>query len=138
MAHQAILSIYFLATAFLVVGSRDFPILATTVPGCLYHGKWYQAGSFQHSPCEPCQCTSSGQAYCAIVDCFFDGCVDAVHDPNKCCPQCPNGRNCKAPDGTIIKHGDTYNTPTMSCQCSSFGTLAQCASLAQPHEIVAS
>nr|XP_034303064.1 brorin-like [Crassostrea gigas] len=111
------------ATIFLTVTGQDL----VTSSGCLYHGKVYPVGSFDPSPCEICQCSSSGQAYCAIVDCFSVGCADAVHDPNQCCPVCPNGRNCKAPDGTIIKHGDTYSTAYITCLCLQFGTLAECA-----------
>ena len=29
---------------------------------------------------------------CAIVDCFMPPCVDAVRNPDQCCPVCPNGR----------------------------------------------
>ncbi|XP_022325732.2 von Willebrand factor C domain-containing protein 2-like [Crassostrea virginica] len=120
-----------IATGLLTVHGLT-PLLATTPGGCLYHGQYYPVGSFQASPCEPCQCTSSGQAFCAIVDCFFGGCVDQVHDKNHCCPVCPNGRNCKAPDGTIIKHGDTYSTGDMTCHCSAFGILAECTYKLQP------
>ena len=80
-----------IATGLLTVHGLT-PLLATTPGGCLYHGQYYPVGSFQPSPCEPCQCTSSGQAFCAIVDCFFGGCVDQVHDKNHCCPVCPNGK----------------------------------------------
>uniref|UniRef100_A0A8W8KPL4 VWFC domain-containing protein n=1 Tax=Magallana gigas TaxID=29159 RepID=A0A8W8KPL4_MAGGI len=77
------------ATIFLTVTGQDL----VTSSGCLYHGKVYPVGSFDPSPCEICQCSSSGQAYCAIVDCFSVGCADAVHDPNQCCPVCPNVRH---------------------------------------------
>ncbi|XP_052721316.1 von Willebrand factor C domain-containing protein 2-like [Crassostrea angulata] len=109
------------ATIFLTVSGQDL------VTSSGYHGNVYPVGSFDPSPCEICQCSSCGQAYCAIVDCFSVGCVDAVHEPNQCCPVCPNGRNCKAPDGTIIKHGDTYSTAYMTCHCLQFSTLAECA-----------
>ncbi|XP_056009581.1 von Willebrand factor C domain-containing protein 2-like [Ostrea edulis] len=134
MASLTFLSICLFATVFITVSSQD--LLSTSTAGCLYHGKYYPVGSFKPSACQPCQCTSSGQAFCAIVDCFFGGCVDAVHNPDHCCPVCPNGRNCKAPDGTIIKHGDTYSTAEMTCQCSSFGTLATCAHKLQPIQVV--
>ena len=86
------LQIFCLITTGLLTVHGLSPTLATTPGGCLYHGQFYSVGSFQASPCEPCQCTSSGQAYCAIVDCFFGGCVDQVHDKNHCCPVCPNGK----------------------------------------------
>ncbi|XP_062574847.1 von Willebrand factor C domain-containing protein 2-like [Saccostrea cucullata] len=133
--NQIIASVCLLASVFLVGQSQDLPVLATAASGCLYHGKHYPIGPFKPSACEPCHCTSSGQAYCAIVDCFFGGCVDAVHDPDHCCPVCPNGRNCKAPDGTIIKHGETYSTADMTCHCS-FGTRAECALKLEPIKIV--
>merc|ERR1712226_297275 len=84
-------------------------LAVTQAPGCTQHGHTYAVGeSFQPSPCEHCFCSPSGQVACAITDCFFTMCVDAVHDPKHCCPTCPNGANCKHTDGTIIKKGTTY------------------------------
>ncbi|XP_060572485.1 von Willebrand factor C domain-containing protein 2-like [Ruditapes philippinarum] len=100
---------------------------------CVRDGKTYQIGqSFQPTPCEHCFCSADGRVVCAIADCFFTPCVDAVHDPTKCCPQCPNGENCQHSDGTIIKKGEVYNPdPNTSCMCPSsfhFGpTQAVCA-----------
>ncbi|XP_060575015.1 brorin-like isoform X2 [Ruditapes philippinarum] len=86
---------------------------------CVRDGKTYQIGErFRPTPCEHCFCSADGHHMCAIVDCFFTPCVDAVHDPKKCCPQCPNGENCKHSDGTIIKKGEVYNpNPYTSCMC---------------------
>ena len=62
------------------------------LPVCVRDGKTYQVGeSFQPTPCEHCFCSPDGRDVCAVADCFFTPCVDAVHDPTKCCPQCPNG-----------------------------------------------
>ena len=69
-------------------------IRQTTVPqaiNCLYNGKTYGLGSFHPTPCEHCQCTSTGQAFCAIIDCAPPQCVDYVRHPDQCCPVCPNG-----------------------------------------------
>lgn len=63
----------------------------TPVMGCMKDGKFYHEGAqFHPSPCEHCYC-NNGRVMCAIADCFMTPCVDAVHDPTKCCPTCPNG-----------------------------------------------
>lgn len=68
-------------------------ILATVPQECTYHGKTYPLGhSFHPSPCEHCTCTQMGRVMCAIADCFFTPCVNPIHDPNKCCPVCPDGK----------------------------------------------
>ncbi|KAL4230644.1 von Willebrand factor C domain-containing protein 2-like [Mactra antiquata] len=107
------------------------PMIAAT---CTYNGITYHSGeSFQPSPCEHCYCPPGGHVACAIADCFFTPCVDAVHDPTKCCPQCPNGPNCRHTDGTIIKQGDVYHPDANTeCRCADnhfgFGTdAALCA-----------
>ncbi|XP_022325731.2 brorin-like [Crassostrea virginica] len=127
------LQIFCLIATGLLTGHGLTPLLATSPGGCLYRGQYYPLGSFQASLCEHCQCTSSGQAYCAIEECFsFIGCVDHVRDKNHCCLVCPNGRNCVTADGTTIKHGDTYSTGDMTCHCSGDGIFAECAHTLQP------
>jgi hypothetical protein len=70
------------------------PQPVTVAPGCVVNGVTYKAGErFHKSPCRPCYCSADGHINCAIVDCFFTPCVDAIHDPTKCCPVCPNGRS---------------------------------------------
>ena len=65
---------------------------ATVIPECQHNGKTYAPfQSFNPSPCEHCMCSSNGRVACAIADCFFTPCVDAVHDPKRCCPICPHG-----------------------------------------------
>ncbi|KAK3088755.1 hypothetical protein FSP39_023368 [Pinctada imbricata] len=107
-----------------------------TTSRCLHNGKTYQVGSFQPSPCEHCQCTSTGRAFCAIADCFITPCVDSIHDPTKCCPVCPNGPNCRAPDGTIIKKGEKHTTADGSlCQCqTSFSFSHEAICLLKPKD----
>ncbi|XP_052098796.1 kielin/chordin-like protein [Mytilus californianus] len=76
----------------------------SVVSGCSKDGKLYKEGaSFQPTPCEHCFC-NGGKVICAIADCFMPMCVDAVHDPTKCCSVCPNGRNCYA--GNTVIQGD--------------------------------
>jgi len=65
--------------------------ILTLPPGCMYEGKLYQFGPFKPSPCKHCQCDHSGRAFCAIEDCFFNRCVDAVRKNDTCCPVCLNG-----------------------------------------------
>lgn len=71
-----------------------FPLELTTpsAAGCYYQGSYYPVGSFKPTPCEYCQCSISGQAMCAIADCAPPQCADAVHEKDKCCPTCPNGK----------------------------------------------
>lgn len=77
-----------------VYGSTVLPMTATAPNGCMHEGTHYNIGdSFQPSPCEHCYCTPDGNVACAIADCFFVPCVDAVHDPKQCCPVCPNGKH---------------------------------------------
>ncbi|XP_062574781.1 von Willebrand factor C domain-containing protein 2-like [Saccostrea cucullata] len=113
------------------------PLELTTTAGCYYHGSYYPVGSFNPTPCEYCQCTTSGQAMCAIADCVMTPCVDPIHEKDKCCPTCPNGHNCKAPDGHIIKVGDTYHMDHYTtCHCDSHqwgSNLAVCAHRHPPH-----
>ena len=60
--------------------------------GCYRNGTFYEEGSqFQPTPCEHCYC-NSGIIQCRIAQCYITLCVDPVHDPNKCCPDCPNGK----------------------------------------------
>lgn len=63
-----------------------------SVSGCYYQGSHYPMGSFKPTPCEYCQCSISGQAMCAIADCAPPQCADYVHEKDKCCPTCPNGK----------------------------------------------
>lgn len=73
----------------------DLFSLELTTPsaaGCYYQGSYYPVGSFKPTPCEYCQCSISGQAMCAIADCAPPQCADAVHEKDKCCPTCPNGK----------------------------------------------
>ena len=86
------LQIFCLIATGLLTGHGLTPLLATSPGGCLYRGQYYPLGSFQASPCDHCQCTFSGQAYCSPVNCFFGECVDQVYDKNHCCPVCPNGK----------------------------------------------
>ncbi|XP_061185808.1 von Willebrand factor C domain-containing protein 2-like [Saccostrea echinata] len=127
-----------LVFAITYVQGELLPLELTTTAGCYYQGSYYPIGSFKPTPCEYCQCTTSGQAMCAIADCFITPCVDAIHEKDKCCPTCPNGHNCKAPDGHIIKAGDTYHMnryTTCHCDGHQFGSnLAVCAHIAiDPH-----
>merc|ERR1712154_121455 len=112
--------------AVVLVSAEAAIVPATGLPikpanGCFFEGKWYQEHAQNNTnPCRPCTCYS-GQMACAIVDCFFEPCVDAVHDPKHCCPTCPNGRNCRAPDGHIIPADGTLYKPDRNTQCTCSG-----------------
>ena len=58
---------------------------------CSYKGKAYSVGKFKPSPCEYCECTNTGRAFCAQPGCIRPPCVDYVNKPDLCCPVCPNG-----------------------------------------------
>ena len=47
---------------------------------------------YQPDPCTVCECTSLGTACWVPEYCSPPRCVDAVHHPDKCCPECPNGK----------------------------------------------
>ncbi|KAL8567581.1 hypothetical protein ACOMHN_054394 [Nucella lapillus] len=102
-----------------IAGCSTLPPVKTVQPGCMYQGTWYPEGSFQPNPCSPCHC-QGGRAVCAVVDCFLPPCVDHVYQPDHCCPPCPNGPNCQAPGGQVIKAGETVqiNSDT-TCTCPS-------------------
>ncbi|XP_076454518.1 von Willebrand factor C domain-containing protein 2-like [Babylonia areolata] len=126
---------------FAVVESSTIP-LATKPSGCMYQGKWYPEGEFKPDPCSPCHCFE-GRAVCAIVDCFFPApCVDAVRDPDQCCPVCPNGPNCRAPDGQVITAGQhvQINEDT-TCSCpqnhGGFGSFNAALCLTKVHPVTA-
>ncbi|KAL4230971.1 von Willebrand factor C domain-containing protein 2-like [Mactra antiquata] len=87
--------------------------------GCLHEGQVYSSGEkFQTSPCVHCVCDPSGQVLCLAGACVMPPCVDAVNDPDQCCPVCPNGENCRHSDGTIIRKGEVYNPDTKTtCMC---------------------
>ncbi|XP_033760955.1 von Willebrand factor C domain-containing protein 2-like [Pecten maximus] len=96
--------------------------------GCTHQGKQYPDGPFKPSACEHCQCdAASGRVSCAIADCFFSPCVDAIHKPDVCCPVCPNGPNCYV--GNIkIPAGKDYNDGHQVCRCPDgfhFGSSGQ-------------
>ena len=70
------------------------PVSPAVPTGCNYRGQHYQTDQhFQPSPCEHCFCGRDGQAACAVTDCPYMVCVDAVNDPKECCPVCPNGED---------------------------------------------
>ncbi|KAK7471543.1 hypothetical protein BaRGS_00035823 [Batillaria attramentaria] len=113
-------AVLFSVTAVLVFSS----VQSTTTPpagGCQYRGNTYPEGSFRPNPCSPCMCRA-GEVHCAIVDCFMPPCVDPQQVEGQCCPVCPNGPNCRAPDGTIVKDGETVEiSPGTRCHCVSHG-----------------
>ncbi|XP_063435528.1 kielin/chordin-like protein [Mytilus trossulus] len=110
---------------FLLISVLILPLVYAVDPlpsisvasGCSKNGKLYKEGeSFQPTPCEHCFC-NGGKVICAIADCFMPTCVDAVHDPTKCCSVCPNGRNCYAGD-TIIQAGKSVQIDDhTTCHC---------------------
>ncbi|XP_060073928.1 von Willebrand factor C domain-containing protein 2-like [Ylistrum balloti] len=98
-------------------GHRGDSVALCRPNGCTHNGKQYPAGPFQPSACEHCQCdAASGRVSCAIADCFFSPCVDAVHKPDVCCPVCPNGPNCFV-GNKKIPAGQDYIDGNKICRC---------------------
>ncbi|GFR99484.1 von Willebrand factor C domain-containing protein 2-like protein [Elysia marginata] len=90
------------------IPSTSPTLIPPTVPkGCYYNGAFYKPGEqFSPTPCMFCHCDVSGRHMCAIADCALPPCVDAVSP------------NCRAPDGTLIKEGETYTTSKGAvCRC---------------------
>ncbi|XP_052818418.1 uncharacterized protein LOC128244455 [Mya arenaria] len=73
-------------------------------------GKQYQADDPQCPAFDPCQ---------------LPPCWDPVQDPNDpCCKKCPNGKNCRAPDGKIIaQHGSYSINSTHTCNCGDLDAI---------------
>nr|XP_011427212.2 von Willebrand factor C domain-containing protein 2-like [Crassostrea gigas] len=120
MYSKVLLSLFAVACAL--------PTDLVPTPQCLYNGHIYPPGTFQPSVCVHCQCSSTGQVTCAPQFCPPPICVDAVKDPSKCCPVCPNGRNCRiSGDGTVVKFGENYFDGSQECHCPSHGSFeAEC------------
>ncbi|KAK7107805.1 hypothetical protein V1264_015656 [Littorina saxatilis] len=98
-------------------------VKGTDVPAgevCEYEGQTYPEGEFWLNPCSSCLCRG-GEVNCALVDCFYTPCVDWVHDPEQCCPVCPNGNNCRAPDNSTVAEGETVELATgETCTCDPY------------------
>eukprot|EP00105_Crassostrea_gigas_P030633 XP_011453030.1 PREDICTED: von Willebrand factor C domain-containing protein 2-like [Crassostrea gigas] len=96
-------------------------LVPTFATGCYYHGSFYPLGWFRTNPCESCMCNNRGQVTCMFAECLIPPlCADPVHEKDNCCPTCPNGYTCKAPDGHIVKAGETYHLNSYtSCQCET-------------------
>ncbi|ESP03059.1 hypothetical protein LOTGIDRAFT_157020 [Lottia gigantea] len=77
--------------------------------------------------CNLCYCNEDNlEARVLIGDCFIASCVDSVKVPGYCCPQCPNGENCRAEfkddngveRSEIIKVSDgVVKFNSTECQC---------------------
>lgn len=85
---------------------------------CTYEGIEYPPGSFKTHDCKECVCTDEGEVECTETKCFDYPCVDKVRQPGNCCPMCPNGQNCKAPDGTVVRYEEEYvMSENVVCVC---------------------
>ncbi|KAK7471528.1 hypothetical protein BaRGS_00035808 [Batillaria attramentaria] len=109
-----------LLASFVVAAHSAIITTPALAAGCEWQGKWYAEGQqFNPDPCTFCNC-QNGRAMCAVADCMMPACVDSKRDPTQCCPVCPNGNNCRAPDGTIIPAGQEVQLDAhTTCRCSS-------------------
>ena len=60
--------------------------------GCYQNGKAVTYVKYKPDLCTVCECGSNGIACWVAEYCSPPRCVDAVHHPDKCCPECPNGK----------------------------------------------
>ncbi|CAG2221411.1 unnamed protein product [Mytilus edulis] len=118
----------FVLATVTVVNSFTFPHFPTRPSGCSIYGKLHPEGShWKESPCEWCDCVN-GQSQCLIADCFKMECVDSVPHPDKCCPVCPNGKNCYFGNTVIAAGKDVQVDSDTMCRCPEqfgFGMTAQ-------------
>ncbi|CAH1264530.1 Hypp3019 [Branchiostoma lanceolatum] len=103
----------------------------TIPPHCEHDGVIYPVGASAPSsdPCAHyCVCESHGHIQCIYSKsprtCYVypSPCVDPadVYDPDRCCPTqtCPNGRNCRNPNGgSPIPEGQSVNVNGQQCYC---------------------
>merc|ERR1712154_120619 len=87
---------------------------------CTWGGHTFQPGeTYSPDPCTNCTCEGHGRPMCAMMACMMPACVDAVHDPTMCCPVCPNGENCRGPNGEVIPAGKDVNVGHgVTCRCA--------------------
>ncbi|ESP05448.1 hypothetical protein LOTGIDRAFT_228029 [Lottia gigantea] len=86
---------------------------------CTRNGKTYKVGEkVRDNPCQPCFCSEGGLMACMVIDCMMPNCADYVRNPDQCCSTCPNGPNCRLPDGTLMSADKPHVMADGSvCQC---------------------
>ncbi|XP_053391193.1 kielin/chordin-like protein [Mercenaria mercenaria] len=65
----------------------------------------------------PYPCTQGGVHYCHPIPCPLPPCVDAVQKKGICCPSCPNGPNCPAPDDHVVAYHHWEIIDGKNCTC---------------------
>ncbi|ELT94272.1 hypothetical protein CAPTEDRAFT_227923 [Capitella teleta] len=100
-------------------------------PGCDRDGVHYGSGDRVPHPdkCAWCSCRG-GHISCVMTQCAFPQCVDSVESENSCCRTCPNGENCRTPEG-IIPFGETWTESrgeycVAKCRCRPYRHHATC------------
>ncbi|KAL4218565.1 hypothetical protein ACF0H5_023299 [Mactra antiquata] len=66
----------------------------------------------------PYPCTVNGHHFCHPIPCPLPPCVDSITEHGICCPSCPDGPNCPAPDGHTIpwKHSEMIDGKNCTCE----------------------
>uniref|UniRef100_A0A8W8MMY7 VWFC domain-containing protein n=1 Tax=Magallana gigas TaxID=29159 RepID=A0A8W8MMY7_MAGGI len=115
------IGVFILLTLFIETGSVPLGFgsqVGTKSRNCTYKGIEYPPGSFKTHDCKECVCAGDGEMECTETKCFDYPCVDKVRRPGDCCPMCPNGQNCKAPDGTVVRYEEEYAmSENVVCVC---------------------
>ncbi|PVD39502.1 hypothetical protein C0Q70_02136 [Pomacea canaliculata] len=130
-------SLLFVVAATSVAWCTQAAVLTTPGSVCTWNGHTFSEGEqYKPDPCTFCFCRD-GRAACAVADCMMPSCVDPVRQPDKCCPVCPNGQNCRAFDGSIIPAGKQVKiNDGTTCVCPTggliylSGLMAECVSVA--------
>ncbi|ESO97216.1 hypothetical protein LOTGIDRAFT_174500 [Lottia gigantea] len=74
---------------------------------CTFEGKTYSNNEvIDTDPCRPLQCIE-GEVPLLIIECVNAPCADYEVQSGDCCATCPNGPNCRLPDGTLMPGDET-------------------------------
>ncbi|KAK6170575.1 hypothetical protein SNE40_018937 [Patella caerulea] len=84
---------------------------------CNYNGTVYKNKEvFRTNTCHNCQCIAN-VIVCKRIECVNPLCVD--YTVKDCCWECPNGKNCRAPNGKVIPNDGKFHSinSTTVCEC---------------------
>ncbi|GFN91942.1 von Willebrand factor c domain-containing protein 2-like protein [Plakobranchus ocellatus] len=86
--------------------------------GCVEDGAFHPVGYvFKRSPCMTCTCKPTGKFLCYSIMCGRPRCMDFKKNSSTCCSTCPNGENCRGPDGVAVSVGSYTFSKAGVCSC---------------------